>query len=123
MRQHAEVGESICKSLRSIQLVLPIVRHHHEKQDGTGYPDGLSGTDIPLLASVMQLVDIYDALTTDRPYRSALSVSKALKQMSPEVEKGWWNEKLFRIFSAHAHEDAFQWQRPYVPDALQRIDA
>ena len=55
------------KPLRSIQLVLPIVRHHHEKQDGSGDPNGLSGADIPLLASVMHLVDVFDALTTDRP--------------------------------------------------------
>jgi putative two-component system response regulator len=122
MRQHPEVGERICRPLRSIQLVLPIVRHHHERRDGSGYPDGLSGTDIPLLASVMQLVDVYDALTTDRPYRSALSAPKALKQMSAEVDKGWWHEELFRIFSALAREDTFQWQKPYMPDALPRID-
>lgn len=123
MRQHPEVGERICKPLRSIQLVLPIVRHHHERHDGSGYPDGLSGSEIPLLASVMQLVDVYDALTTDRPYRSALSVSKALKQMSAEVDKGWWHSDLFRIFSTLAHEASFQWQKPYMPDVRQRIDA
>ena len=110
MRQHTEVGERICKPLRSFHLVLPIIRHHHEKQDGSGYPDKLSGVNVPLLACVMQLVDVYDALTTDRPYRRALSQSSALRQMSSEVDKGWWNNELFQVFSAMARIGAFDSQ-------------
>src|ERR1700685_2999839 len=71
MRKHSEVGEKICAPLRSFRLVLPIIRHHHEKLDGSGYPDGLSGEEIPLTARILQLADVYDALTTDRPHLSA----------------------------------------------------
>ena len=71
MRQHPAVGESICAPLKSFRLVLPIIRHHHEKLDGSGYPDGLKGDQIPLTARIMTVVDIYDALTTERPYHGA----------------------------------------------------
>ncbi len=72
IRQHPIEGERICSPLKSLHRVLPIIRHHHERLDGSGYPDGLSGDKIPLTARVLQTVDIYDALTTDRPYREAL---------------------------------------------------
>ncbi|MBI3895894.1 MAG: response regulator [Acidobacteria bacterium] len=72
MEQHPVVGEHICAPLKSFRLVTPIIRHHHEKSDGSGYPDGLKGEQIPLTARILQTVDIYDALTTDRPYRQAL---------------------------------------------------
>jgi putative two-component system response regulator len=70
MRKHPVVGERICAPLKTLRLVLPIIRHHHEKRDGSGYPDGLSGEEIPLAARILQLADVYDALTTDRPYRT-----------------------------------------------------
>jgi putative two-component system response regulator len=68
MKSHAERGERICRNVRSLAPVLPIIRNHHERWDGSGYPDGLRGEDIPLLARIIQLTDIYDALTTARPY-------------------------------------------------------
>ena len=77
VQRHSIVGEGICAPLKSFQLVLPIIRHHHEKMNGTGYPDGLKGEEIPLTARVLQIVDVYDALTTTRPYKSALGVSEA----------------------------------------------
>ncbi|MHB1701670.1 MAG: HD-GYP domain-containing protein [Acidobacteriaceae bacterium] len=107
MREHPVAGERICKPLRSFQLVLPIIRNHHEKQDGSGYPDGMAGEEVPLLARVMQIADIFDALTTDRPYRQALPRSQALEQMSVEVEKGWWDPKLFPVFASMAEKGAF----------------
>ncbi len=107
MREHPIAGERICKPLRSFQLVLPIIRNHHEKQDGSGYPDGMAGEEVPLLASAMQLADIFDALTTDRPYRRALSHSEALAQMDIEVAKGWWDPKLFPLFASLAEKGAF----------------
>src|SRR5246127_367406 len=73
MEQHTIAGERICAPLRSFRHVLPVIRHHHEKLDGSGYPDGLKGREIPLTARILQTADIYDALTTDRPYRKALS--------------------------------------------------
>src|ERR1700742_140841 len=87
MKQHPAVGERICAPLRSFRSVLPIIRHHHEKLDGTGYPDGLKGDEIPLTARVLQTVDIYDALTTDRPYRPALAVEEALETMRVEAKR------------------------------------
>ncbi len=78
MKLHASVGAQILSAIDFPYPVVPIVRHHHENWDGTGYPDGLSGTNIPLGARIMAVVDCYDALTSDRPYRPALSDEEAL---------------------------------------------
>jgi putative two-component system response regulator len=94
MRQHPIVGERICQPLKALRLVLPIIRHHHEKMDGSGYPDGLAGRAIPLTARILQTVDVYDALTTDRPYRRALSHDAAMTIMRKEVARGWWDGDL-----------------------------
>ena len=98
MRQHPVVGERICAPLKSFRHVLPVIRHHHEKLDGSGYPDGLKGREIPLTARILQTVDIYDALTTSRPYRKALSISETLTVMRKEVERGWWDGSLLDEF-------------------------
>jgi len=98
MREHPVVGERICAPLKSFRLVLPIIRHHHEKLDGTGYPDGLKGEEIPLTARVLQIVDVYDALTTARPYKRALSSGEALEIMAQEVRRGWWDINVFSEF-------------------------
>jgi len=94
MQQHPVVGDRICAPLKSFRLVTPIIRHHHEKFDGSGYPDGLKGEEIPLTARILQAVDIYDALTTDRPYRKALTPQQAFEQMREEVNRGWWDGQL-----------------------------
>jgi putative two-component system response regulator len=94
MEQHTIVGERICAPLRSFRNVLPIIRHHHEKQDGSGYPDGLKGGQVPQTARILQVTDIYDALTTDRPYRKALPLEKAFAIMREEVKRGWWDGSL-----------------------------
>jgi putative two-component system response regulator len=98
MKQHPVVGEYICAPLKSFRRVLPIIRHHHERMDGSGYPDGLQGDCIPLAARILQVVDIYDALTTDRPYRKALAQSCALNILVKEVERGWLDGKLVDHF-------------------------
>ena len=98
MRDHTVIGERICSPLRSFHPVLPIIRSHHEKQDGSGYPDGLRADRVPLLARVMQLADVFDALTTERSYKHAVDTGAALAQMQIEVEKGWWDPALFRVF-------------------------
>jgi putative two-component system response regulator len=89
MKQHPPVGERIPGPLKSFRLVLPAIRHHHEKLNGSGCPDGLRGDQIPLAARVLQTVDIYDALTTKRLYRDALSPEKALAVMREEVRHRW----------------------------------
>jgi cyclic di-GMP phosphodiesterase len=100
MEQHTIAGERICAPLRSFRHVLPIIRHHHEKQDGSGYPDGLKGDQIPLTARILQVTDIYDALSTDRPYRKALPAEKAFAIMRDEVKRGWWDGSVLAEFEA-----------------------
>jgi putative nucleotidyltransferase with HDIG domain len=81
MRTHPEVGEQILKPIQSLQGILPIVRHHHERWDGTGYPDRLAGTAIPLGARIVSVCDSYRAMTEDRPYRAALSEAEARSEL------------------------------------------
>ena len=100
MKQHPVVGERICSPLKSFRHVLPVIRHHHEKLDGSGYPDGLRGDQIPLTARILQTADVYDALTTERPYRNALQPQEALGLMRDEVRRGWWDGSLVDEFEA-----------------------
>ena len=98
MKQHPVTGESICRPLKSLRLVLPIIRHHHEHSDGSGYPDGLGAGDIPLLPRILQVADIYDALRTARPYKPALSHQQAAITMRAEAQKGLWDGELVAEF-------------------------
>jgi putative two-component system response regulator len=100
IQQHPVTGERICQPLRSLRAVLPIIRHHHEKWDGSGYPDGLSGEAIPLGARILQVVDVFDALTTDRPYRRAVPWPEGLKILEEETRKGWWDPRIVQAFRA-----------------------
>jgi len=99
IQRHPVEGEHICSPLKSLRRVLPIIRHHHERMDGSGYPDGLRGDAIPLAARILQVVDIYDALTTDRPYREAFSAGEALATLYSEAERGWLDAALVRTFA------------------------
>ena len=99
MRQHPVIGDRLCGELRSLRRVRPIVRHHHERFDGSGYPDGLKGDAIPLLAQVMGIVDVYDALTTDRPYRRASTPDIAIAMLDQEVQCGWRRFDLVERFA------------------------
>lgn len=99
IRQHVLLSEEICQPLRNRSGVLPIVRHHHERWDGTGYPDGLSGTEIPYLAQIFQVIDIYDALTSDRPHKKAYNPTEALQIIIEETQKGWRNPELIEQFT------------------------
>ena len=78
--------------------MLPIIRHHHERYDGSGYPDHVRGAEIPLTARILQLADVYDALTTDRPYRKADRSDIALEIMNEEAARGWWDRDLLEAF-------------------------
>jgi putative two-component system response regulator len=94
MKLHPITGETICKPLKSLRLVLPIIRHHHEHSDGSGYPDGLRAEEIPLLPRILQVVDVYDALRTARPYKPALSHDQAAQTMHDEARRGLWDADL-----------------------------
>jgi putative two-component system response regulator len=98
MRQHPITGENICRPLRSLRPVLPIIRHHHEHWDGSGYPDGLGREEIPILARILQVVDVYDALRTARPYKPALAHEEAARTMTREAEAGLWDPELVSRF-------------------------
>ncbi len=98
MRSHVIRGEEICRPMKSLSNVLPIIRHHHEKWDGTGYPDKLKGQDIPLLARILQIADVFDALCSERSYKKALSMEAACRQLEKEAAAGWRDPELVPIF-------------------------
>jgi putative two-component system response regulator len=98
MRQHPEIGDNLCAPLQSLRRVRPIIMCHHERLDGSGYPAGLRGDDVPLLAQIVGIVDVYDALTSQRPYRGPLSPHEATAHLLREADAG-----LF----ARSHVDAF----------------
>ena len=98
MRTHPVRGETICKPIASFRGVLPLIRSHHERMDGSGYPDGLTGNKIPLLARVIQTVDIYDALTTPRSYKTAYTHLRALEVLEQEASAGWRDPEITAHF-------------------------
>ena len=100
MREHTVAGDRLCAPLRSLARVRPIVRSHHEHLDGSGYPDGLRGEAVPMLAQIVGIVDLYDALTTWRPYRDALPDAAAREHLEEDVARGWRDRALVDVFFA-----------------------
>ena len=88
MKRHSEIGDSLCAPLQSLRHVRPIIRCHHERLDGSGYPAGLRGDDVPVLAQIVGIVDVYDALTSDRPYRRSIDPDAAARHLLDAVEQG-----------------------------------
>jgi putative two-component system response regulator len=88
MKRHPEIGDSLCAPLQSLRRVRPIIRCHHERLDGSGYPAGMKGDDVPLLAQIVGIVDVFDALTSHRPYRAALSREEAGRHLLVDAERG-----------------------------------
>jgi len=99
VKSHTVVGDELCRNLRSLQAVRPIVRHHHERRDGSGYPDGLAGDQIPLLAQIISVVDTYDAVTHSRPYQRTHSPDDAIQLLRTEVEQGLRERAIVEAFS------------------------
>lgn len=89
IKSHTVLGESLVTHLRSLRHIGPIIRHHHERRDGSGYPDGLRGDAIPLLAQIIGVVDVFEALTSARAYRQAASVDRAIEVLHDHVQQGW----------------------------------
>jgi len=98
IRAHPGAGSDLVLGLRSMELVRPIMRHHHEKWDGSGYPDGLKGEAIPLGARIISVVDVFDALHTDRPYKAALPRSEAVSTLIRETDAGYWDPRVVETF-------------------------
>jgi len=98
MRKHPILGEEICHPLKSLQDVCPVIRHHHERWNGLGYPDGLVADSIPYLARVFQIIDAYDALTSERPYKPAYSREESIKVIKEETEQGLWDPSVVEKF-------------------------
>jgi putative two-component system response regulator len=89
VKSHPAVGDSLCANLRSLQCVRPIIRWHHERLDGSGYPDGLLADEIPLVAQIVGVVEVFEAVTTGRPYQQPLSGSDALMLLRRQADRGW----------------------------------
>ncbi|MDP8982548.1 MAG: response regulator [Acidobacteriota bacterium] len=121
MRTHTLRGEEICRPMKSLGPVLPIIRNHHEKWDGTGYPDRLAGDQIPLLARILQVTDIYDALTTERCYKPALSRDEAFRVMEEEVRRGWRDPELVEVFRELVCNGSESSQRLSMNDSLANM--
>jgi putative two-component system response regulator len=99
VKSHTITGDALCGSLRSLQAVRPIIRHHHERFDGSGYPDGLRGDAIPIGAQIMGLVDVYDAITTQRAYQGAKPSEEAIDVLRRQVQRGWRRPDLVETFA------------------------
>lgn len=98
MKTHTVIGDRLCGELRTLKNVRTIVRHHHERLDGSGYPDGLTGDTMSLLPQIMGIVDVFDAITTSRPYKPALPPARACAELRAEVQRGWRREQLVESF-------------------------
>lgn len=98
MKTHTIIGETLCGGLRSLRPVLSIIRHHHERLDGSGYPDGLRGDEISVMAQIVGVVDAYDAMTTTRPYRTALDQARACGELLEDARHGRLDANIVRLF-------------------------
>jgi len=98
MQTHPDIGDALCAPLRSLRNVRPIVRSHHERLDGSGYPQGLIGDEVPILAQLVGIVDVYDALTSKRPYREALRDELARQYLLDEVSRGRFAPQYVEAF-------------------------
>lgn len=114
MRRHPVIGDRLCANLRFLSRVRPVVRHHHERLDGSGYPDGLRGDAIPLVAQVMSVVDVYDALTTRRPYKDAWPVARAIEELRAQAASGLRRADLVEMLAAAV--DSREVPQPPDPD-------
>lgn len=99
IKEHAVLGEKLCNPVMALQPVLPIIRHHHERGDGSGYPDGLKSAEIPRLAQIFSVIDVYDSMRTWRPYRPPLNAVQAIEILTRETERGFWNRAVVEVFN------------------------
>ena len=100
IQSHCVLGERMCRNIAALEPTSKVIRHHHERLDGSGYPDGLRGEQIPILVQVFSVVDVYESLRTWRPYRPPLSEMHAVQVLQQEVDRGFWNRKIFDLFKS-----------------------
>jgi len=98
IKKHTLLGEELCRPLFSMKKILPAIRHHHERWDGKGFPDGIGGRDIPLMARILSIIDSFDAMVSVRPYRDPRSVKVTLETMQIEQHDGQWDAELLSYF-------------------------
>ncbi len=98
VKRHTLIGEEICRPLVSVRAILPVIRSHHERWDGGGFPDGLRGEEIPLTARMLSIVDSFDAMVSRRPYREGRSASSVVKVLADERHTGQWDPTLVDHF-------------------------
>jgi putative two-component system response regulator len=98
MKRHPEVGRDLLRHMRTLAASLPVVAHHHEHLDGSGYPDKLSGAQIPRIVRIASIADVYDGMTSARPYREAMPAEEALQELAKEAARGWWDADLVKEF-------------------------
>ena len=127
MKKHPDIGDSLCAPLQSLRNVRPIIRCHHERLDGSGYPQGLRGDEVPLLAQIVGIADVYDALTSHRPYRSALSPDAAAHHLVQEASQGKFArahvETFLSVAGVPVLSERLASMAPSSPDPIRlRID-
>ncbi len=104
IEEHPTVGHELLLPMRTMRKTLPVVYSHHERLDGSGYPEGISGIAIPMTVRIVTIADIFDALTTDRAYRGALSIETAFEILEDGVTRGWWDEDGVEVLRATVDE-------------------
>ena len=112
VEEHPSVGHELLLPMRTMRKTLPVVYSHHERLDGSGYPEGLAGDAIPMSVRVVTVADIFDALTTDRSYRGALTVALAFEILRDGVGRGWWDRDAVGELSAVVEEEGPQSAAP-----------
>jgi putative two-component system response regulator len=104
IEEHPVVGSDLLSPMKTMRKTLPVVYHHHERLDGSGYPEGISGPAIPMTVRIVTVADIFDALTTDRAYRGALGRSTAFEILRDGVTRGWWDADAVGLLRAVVSE-------------------
>ena len=108
IEQHTIIGEKICRPLYSLRVILPVIRHHHERWDGEGFPDKLKDEQIPVMARILSIVDTFDAMVSERPYRRPISIEETIKKMEQEKNSGQWDPALLEKFVEMMREKEFK---------------
>jgi putative two-component system response regulator len=122
IKSHPVIGDALCANLRTLAPVRPIVRHHHERLDGSGYPDGLTGDAVPLLAQIVSIVDVFEAITMGREYVAARSATEALAVLRHESQVGWRRPDLVEAFAALVQSGALEKFRGDISESPVGLD-